>query len=512
MFLCEQLRVCFGTASASDLPRVRLQNVLRRADDHQVLFLIHGENFGFQLASIIICVDKMSLPICHARHTLARSLKLLSRNLVNHNQRRYLDLQEYQSKQILQERGVRVQRFKVATNPKQIKQVLFPEENGPLPNSQWSGHKEDISGVDEFVIKAQVLAGGRGKGVFKNSGMTGGVQLTEDRITAAKIAEKMLNDRLVTKQTSQDGVLVERVMIAEAVRLKREFYMAFLLDRSYPNGVVLVTSPFGGVDIEEVAEKDEKAIRKFTIDIDLELDLDTSRRIAVAAFDLNNYDMDLIDQCADQIMKLYRLFLDLDTTQVEINPLGVTNKREVICVDAKINFDENARFRHKWIDDLEAMNRHETDSRDYEAKKHNLNFIGLDGSIGCLVNGAGLAMATMDIIKLHGGEPANFLDVGGGATASQVTEAMKIISGDCNVRAILVNIFGGIMKCDVIAEGIIQAAKTLNLEVPVICRLQGTRVDEARELIRHSGMRIHALDDLNDAAALAVSFAKTQVP
>lgn len=419
-------------------------------------------------------------------------------------QRRFLDLQEYQSKQLLHENGIRVQRFKVATNEQQINQVLEPHQYGPLAPSRWNGHEDDISSVDEYVIKAQVLAGGRGKGLFKNSGLDGGVQLTEDSRTALSYAKQMLNDNLVTKQTGKDGVLVEKVMIAEAVRLTREFYFALVLDASFDGGVLMIASPLGGMDIEEAAAKSETGIRKFTIPIDMELDMDTARRMAVTAYDLNMTDMDIIEQVAMQMIELHRLFLKLDATQIEINPLGVTNKREVICVDAKIKFDENARFRHKWIDELELMNKSETDQRDFEARKSNLNFIGLDGSIGCLVNGAGLAMATMDIIKLHGGSPANFLDVGGGATAEQVAAAFKIIKSDAKVRAIFVNIFGGIMRCDLVAKGIIDATELLDISLPIVVRFDGTKVKEAKELIKQSRPNIITCDDFDLAAQTAI--------
>jgi len=358
------------------------------------------------------------------------------------------------------------------------------------------------------VIKAQVLAGGRGKGVFKKSSLKGGVLLTKERQEAYDISRSMLNDKLVTKQTTSEGVLVKKVMIAEAVRLNKEFYFAIVLDRSYDEGPIFVACPYGGMDIEELAAKDESAIRRFTIPIDVELDFDTSRRMVMAAFDLNLHELDIIDQCAREIMKLHKMFLELDATQVEINPLGVTKSNKVISVDAKIKFDENARFRHKWLDEVEEMNLEEIDKRDYAAKKHDLNFIGLDGTIGCLVNGAGLAMATMDIIKLHGGEPANFLDVGGGASANQVTEAFRIISSDTKVKAIFVNIFGGIMRCDTIAEGILQAAQTLKLTTPIVCRLQGTRVDDARRLLQGSSLNILTCDDLDEAAKLAVDCSK----
>lgn len=423
----------------------------------------------------------------------------------NNQQRRYLDLQEYQSKQLLHEHGVQIQRFRVVSSAQEAAETLFPDEFEAQPsNARWSGFEGDISKADEFVIKAQVLAGGRGRGRFKNSSLQGGVQLTKERRDALKYAEHMLNDRLVTKQTKSDGVLVQKVMIAEAVRLAKEFYFAIVLDRSYDCGPIFVASPHGGMDIEEVAAKDEKSIKRFTIPIDLELDFDTARRMVMVAYDLSLHDLDIIDQCAREVMKLHAMFLKLDATQVEINPLGVTKSHKVISVDAKIKFDENARFRHKWLDEIEQMNSGEIDKRDFEARKHNLNFIGLDGTIGCLVNGAGLAMATMDIIKLHGGEPANFLDVGGSATANQVTEALRIISSDPHVKAIFVNIFGGIMRCDTVAEGIIQAAKTLQLDTPIVCRLQGTRVTDARKLLEQSGLSILACSDLDEAAALAV--------
>lgn len=425
-----------------------------------------------------------------------------------YQQRRHLDLQEYQSKKLLHEHGVTVQKFRVVENYEDIEEVLDPDPDKPIPDKgRWSGTNDDISNSQEFVIKAQVLAGGRGKGMFRNSGI-GGVHVTSSKSDAASRASLMLKDRLITKQTTEKGVLVNKVMIAEAVRLTREFYFAIILDRSYENGLLFVASPYGGMDIEEASARDDRAIRRFTLPLGTELDFDTAQRISMAAFDLSIQDLDIIEKCSHEIMKLYKLFPKLDATQLEINPLGITSRREVVCVDAKIKFDENARFRNPFMDELEQMNADEIDERDFEAKKHNLNFIGLDGSIGCLVNGAGLAMATMDIIKLHGGEPANFLDVGGGANANQVTEAFRILSSDTRVRAIFVNIFGGIMRCDTIAEGIIAAAKKLELSVPIICRLQGTRVDEARKLLQQSSLGIITCDDLDEAAALVVNRSK----
>lgn len=439
----------------------------------------------------------------------AYNLRLINRllvpRLVNLEQRRFLDLQEFQSKQILYEHGVKVQKFKVVENSDQVNQVIFPANFGHLKPKRWSGMDEDISNTKEFVVKAQVLAGGRGKGWFMNSGMHSGVQLIKERDKAASAAETMLGDNLITKQTGPEGVRVDRVMIAEAVTLIKEFYFAIVLDRSYDSGPLLITSPHGGVEIEELAARDNRAIRKFKLPLGTELDYDTARKMCTLAFDLSLNETDIINQCADQMMKLHALFLKLDATQIEINPFGLTTEQEMICVDAKIKFDENARFRQRWQDELEEMNKLEVDKRDYEAKRHNLNFIGLEGNIGCLVNGAGLAMATMDIIKLHGGSPANFLDVGGSATVDQVTEAFRIISGDPKVQAIFVNIFGGIMRCDVIAEGIIRATETLHLTTPVVCRLQGTRVEQARKLIEESRLQIVSQDGFDEAAKMAVS-------
>lgn len=456
-------------------------------------------------AGILKLLRHSGIPFHLGRNFIFGSSSLVNQ-LSNYRQSRFLNLQEYQSKQILHENGIAVQRFKVVTNSNEVEQVLSPKvHGGEVPKqTKWSGISEDISQANEFVIKAQILAGGRGKGKFLNSGLTGGVQLTKDKEKATNIAKSMLNDYLITKQTGDDGVFVERVMIAEAVNIKKEFYFAIVFDRSFDSGPILVMSSCGGMDIEEVALKNSDAIKKFTIPIDEELDLDTVKRIVVLAFDLNLNDTDIINRCAEQISRLHQLFLRLDATQIEINPLSITNKREVICVDAKINFDENARFRHKWVEEVENMNKAELDQRDYEAKKHNLNFIGLDGSIGCLVNGAGLAMATMDIIKLHGGEPANFLDIGGGATLEQVKAAFKIINSDSKVKAIFVNIFGGIMRCDTVAQGIIEATEVLDLKLPIVVRLEGTRVDEARKLISESRLNIISCDDFDEAAKRVV--------
>jgi len=392
---------------------------------------------------------------------------------------RCLNLHEYQSKQLMADGGVTVQRFKVADTPAQAR---------------------DISGsvkYEEFVVKAQVLAGGRGKGTF-NSGLHGGVKLTKDPAQVVEFVEKMLGYRLVTKQTAKDGVLVNKVMIAEAMDIKRETYLAILMDRAH-NGPVIVASPAGGVDIEEVAEKTPELIFKEPVDIEKGINKDQAMKIAKNL----QFEGRLQGDAAEQIVKLYNLFRKVDATMVEINPFGETPDGKVVCFDAKINFDDNAQFRQKEI--FEQEDHAESDPREVEAARFNLNYIGMDGNIACLVNGAGLAMATMDIIKLHGGNPANFLDVGGNVKEDQVTEAFRILTQDPNVKAILVNVFGGIVNCATIANGIIAACKTISLKVPLVVRLEGTNVDAAKEVLANSGLPIQAATDLDDAAIKAVA-------
>jgi len=311
----------------------------------------------------------------------------------------------------------------------------------------------------------------------------------------------MLGYSLVTKQTPPAGVVVRNVMVAQALDLKRETYFAILMDRD-SNGPVMVGSPEGGVDIEEVAEKSPNLIFKEPIDIVEGL---TDEKATKMAKNLG-FKGPLVALASEQMKRLYDLFISVDAVQVEVNPFGETPDGQVVSFDAKINFDDNAAFRQKEIFDM--RDPAEEDPREVIASKYNLNYIGMDGNIGCLVNGAGLAMATMDIIQHHGGKPANFLDVGGGATAKQVMEAFKIITNEPDVNCILVNIFGGIMRCDVIAEGIINAAKHLDLRVPVVVRLAGTRVEEAKALISQSRLDILTSENLDDAAMRAVECAK----
>ena len=371
---------------------------------------------------------------------------------------------------MLQKNQIPTPRMKLANNLNQVQEIT------------------NAIGTD-LVIKAQVLAGGRGKGVFSN-GFKGGVQACH-KDEAVDIASKMLSQRLITKQTGEKGKPCNSVLICERLYIKKEFYCAVMLSRE---GYVLVGSDQGGMDIETVARENPKAIHKLvTLDLSLNQAKEFAKQIGFK---------EQSHQAGEVIYKLYKLFTESDSTLIEINPLVVTNESKVVCMDCKMNFDDNAEFRQKRIFDKRDLSQE--DSREIEASKANLNYIELDGTIGCLVNGAGLAMATMDIIKLHGGSPSNFLDVGGGATSSQVTKAFQIIQSDPKVNAILVNIFGGIMRCDVIAQGILEAASTLNLSIPLVVRLQGTKVDEAKKLMIESGMRVIIVDDLDEAAEKVV--------
>merc|ERR1719342_1976865 len=383
---------------------------------------------------------------------------------------------------LLQEAGVPVPKFGVAKSAAEAKQIAV-----------------DIA-TNDLVVKAQVLAGGRGKGHFAG-GAKGGVRLVYSPEEVEEASAGMIGDFLITKQTGADGRICNSVMVTERKYTRKEFYIAFMNERSF-NGPVCIASSEGGVNIEEVAEKNPDAIVKFPIDVKIGLELDGAKEIAKAV----GIHPSKVDEVAQILVNLYQLFLDKDASMVEINPFAEDSTGEFVCLDAKLRFDDNAEFRQKAVFDQRDWSQE--DSREVEAANYNLNYIALDGDIGCMVNGAGLAMATMDIIKLHGGSPANFLDVGGGATASQVKEAFKIITGDPKVNAIMVNIFGGIMRCDVIAEGIIAAAKELNLSTPIVVRLQGTMVDEGKVLIAASGMKILPVSDLEEAARLAVKLSK----
>lgn len=407
-----------------------------------------------------------------------------SKILLNNTQvRNYLLLHEYVSMGVLQEFGIQVPKFQVATTPAQVKEITA---NGDLGK--------------DVVIKAQILAGGRGKGTF-DSGMKGGVKLVYSPEEAESVSKNMLGHRLYTKQTGREGKPCNQVMVCQRLFLRREFYFAITLERAY-QGPVIITSSQGGGNIEQIAAENPEAIIKEPIDLDKGLTAEQALKIAEKLGFVNDTQV----QAADIMQKLYKVFRAKDCILLEINPLSETTDGQVICMDCKINIDDNAEFRQQEI--FSKKDESQDDWRDVKAAKANLNYIGLDGEIGCLVNGAGLAMATMDIIKLHGGNPANFLDVGGGATTSQVKEAFELITADPRVQAILVNIFGGIMRCDTIALGIIEAAKILKLNVPIVVRLQGTRVDDAKALIATSKLRIIACDNLDEAARIVVKLSE----
>merc|ERR1712226_1631704 len=308
----------------------------------------------------------------------------------------------------------------------------------------------------------------------------------------------MVGNRLITKQTPADGIPVSKVMVAEAIDIVRETYFCILMDREY-NGPVIVASPDGGVDIEEVAEKTPERIMKLPVDIKTGLTDEGAGKVAAFL----GFEGDLHAQCAEQIKRLYQMFVDVDCLQLEVNPLAETPEGIIYTADAKLGFDDNAQFRQKDIFDMEDTT--ESDPREGEAGKFNLNYVQMDGNIGCLVNGAGLAMATMDIIKLYGGEPANFLGVGGGVKEHQVREAFRIISEDDKVKGILVNVFGGIVDCATIANGVVHAYRSLNMQLPVIARLAGTNAEGAKKVIDDSGLPIQGAIDLDDAAKKAVA-------
>jgi len=399
-----------------------------------------------------------------------------------------MNIHEYQAKELLQKFGVGTPRGKAATTPDEAAQVA-----------------RDL-GTDDLVVKAQIHAGGRGKGTFAN-GFKGGVHLCKSAAEAGAIAGKMLGQTLVTHQTGPAGRVVNKVLVAESVEIAREIYFAILRDRAIEAPIV-VASTEGGVEIEAVAQKSPEKILREKIHPLAGLQAYQARKLAKQL----GFESSQLKAAAQLFDGLFRTFMACECSMVEVNPLVVTPKGEVLALDAKFNFDDNALFRHPELVALRDIA--EEDPREVEASKHGLNYIGLDGNIACLVNGAGLAMATMDIIKFYGGNPANFLDVGGSATGEQVTEAFKILIADDKVKAILVNIFAGIMKCDVIAQGIINAVKTVHLAVPLVVRLQGTNMEAGKKLLAESGLAVITANDLGDAAQKAVKAAgsKAQNP
>jgi succinyl-CoA synthetase beta subunit len=386
-----------------------------------------------------------------------------------------MNIHEYQAKGVLSQYGVAVPRGAVAYTADEAVKVAS-DLGGPV-----------------WVVKAQIHAGGRGKG--------GGVKVVKSIDEVKSVAGAMLGMTLVTPQTGPQGRVVQRVYVEEGADIARELYLGMLIDRG-TGRVSIMASTEGGMDIEEVAAKTPEKITVVTIDPATGIEPFHARKVAFSL----GLEGDQVKSAVRFVLGAYKAFIEKDASLLEINPLVVTGAGAVVALDAKMNFDDNALFRHKDIAELRDEN--EEDPAEIEAAKHDLNYIKLDGSIGCMVNGAGLAMATMDIIKLYGGEPANFLDVGGGATKDRVTEAFKIILSDANVEGILVNIFGGIMRCDVIAEGVVAAARDVSLHVPLVVRLEGTNVELGKDILAKSGLPIISADDLGDAAKKIVAAVK----
>ncbi len=383
-----------------------------------------------------------------------------------------MNIHEHQAKELLKKYGANVPNGVFALT---VKDILEKAKN---LNSQ------------KLVLKAQIHAGGRGK--------AGGVKILNDISELEKESNNLLGKKLITHQTGPSGKIVKRLYVEEPSDIDKEFYLSCLVDRG-SSKIAFISSDQGGMDIEEVAKKNPNKINTIKVDFNKSIsDLDCEKVIKI--FDLKP-DQSL--EAMNIVKSIYKLFIDLDASMVEINPLILTKQEKIICLDAKINFDDNALFRHPEISALRDLN--EEDPTEIEASKYDLSYIKLDGSIGCMVNGAGLAMATMDIIKLYGEEPANFLDVGGGASKEKVSEALKIIISDKNVKGILINIFGGIMKCDVLAQGVVDAAKEVKINVPLVVRLAGTNFEKGKEILDRSGLKIISATDLNSAAEKIVN-------
>jgi len=385
-----------------------------------------------------------------------------------------MKIHEYQAKTILARHGVPVPRGEVAFNAAEAGEIAR-RVGGPV-----------------VVVKAQIHAGGRGKG--------GGVKLAKSPDEAEQIARDMIGMTLVTHQTGPEGRIVRRVLIEEGLQMQRELYLSLLLDRA-AGKPVMMASAAGGMDIEEVAAKTPEQIVRAHLDPGVGMAAFEARRLGFGI----GLDGPQVNKFVKLATALYDAYVATDASLIEINPLVVTQSGDLLALDAKMNFDDNAMYRHPDIRDLRDLS--EEDSLEVEASKFSLNYIHLDGNIGCMVNGAGLAMATMDIIKLAGGEPANFLDVGGGANAEQIRNAFKILMSDANVKAVLINIFGGILRCDVLAQGVIAAVKELGVRAPIVIRMEGTNVEEGKRLLRESGMNFTTADSMGEAATSVVALA-----
>ena len=386
-----------------------------------------------------------------------------------------MNIHEHQAKNILKKYGAKVPDGVFAMN---VDELLTKVKNLK---------------TDKYVLKAQIHAGGRGK--------AGGIKIVNDIISLEKEARSLLGKKLVTHQTGPNGRIVKRLYVETASNIEKEFYLSCVVDRS-SSKIAFISSDQGGMDIEEVAIKTPEKI--LTTKVDLEKEISDENCIKIIS--VFNLDQDTKTQGIELIKSIYKLFIETDANLVEINPLILTKEKQLICLDAKINFDGNALFRQPEITKLRDLN--EEDETEIEASKHDLAYIKLDGAIGCMVNGAGLAMATMDIIKLYGEEPANFLDVGGGASKEKVAAAFKIILSDKNVKGILINIFGGIMRCDVLAQGVVDAAKEIKINVPMVVRLAGTNFQEGKKILDNSGLKLISASDLSDAAKKIVEAIK----
>lgn len=386
-----------------------------------------------------------------------------------------MKIHEYQAKELFGKYGIPIPRGKAAFSVAEASDAAA--ELGSLP----------------VVVKAQIHAGGRGKG--------GGVKLAQTAKEVETLAGEILGMTLVTHQTGPEGKLVRRLLVEEGLDIEKELYLGMLTDRGTAS-VVIMASEAGGMDIEQVAAETPEKIVKVYVDPLLGLQGYQARQLAFGL----NLGLELVKQFIPMVNKLYRLFMDYDCSLVEINPLIITKSKGILALDAKVNFDDNALYRHKDI--LEYRDVEEEDPAEVEASKFNLNYIKMDGNIGNMVNGAGLAMATMDIIKLAGAEPANFLDVGGGASAEMVENGFRIILGDPNVKGVLINIFGGILRCDVLAEGVVEAAKKVDVKVPIVIRMEGTNVERGREILQASGLNLTVAADLKDAAQKVATIAK----
>ena len=386
-----------------------------------------------------------------------------------------MNIHEHQAKQILKKYGIKVPEGIFALNVEELIE------------------KAKSLNTEKYVLKAQIHAGGRGK--------AGGVKLTANLDELEKEATELLGKTLITHQTGPKGREVKRLYVEETSNIDQEFYLSCLVDRA-TSKIAFISSDQGGMDIEEVASKNPEKIITTKVEYSDEISNENCEKV----IEIFKLDKDANSQAINLIKSIYKMFIENDANLVEINPLILTKKNKLICLDAKMNFDDNALFRHPEILKLRDLN--EEEKTEIEASKHDLAYIKLDGSIGCMVNGAGLAMATMDIIKLYGEEPANFLDVGGGASKEKVSAAFKIILSDKNVKGILINIFGGIMRCDVLAEGVVEAAKETKIEVPLVVRLAGTNFKEGKKILDNSGLKIISASDLADAAKKVVDAIK----